>query len=152
MERIHESGPDPIIGWDDLIEGWSQDPAQVKRAFLHLTGFLSERSGVVLRLKSRPGVSYSLRASLKDQGDEARPLFALVDVVDDDPGQRWLSVCFYEDRVSDPLEMGNIVPKGLLGEDGYCFDVTEYREEMMAYLEERILEAYANTINPRPWS
>ena len=67
----------------------------------------------------------------------------MVDVIDDDPESRWLSVCFYGDDITDPDELGDLVPQGLLGEDGYCFDVTEHDARIIAYLGDRIGEAYA---------
>ena len=63
-----------------------------------------------------------------------------MDVIEDVDG-RWLSVCFYADTVSDPEERGNLVPLGLLGEDGYCFDVEEPDTVLEAYVLERIDEA-----------
>jgi len=74
-------------------------------------------------------------------------LFVMVDIVDDDPENRWLSVCFYGDMITDPNEEGDLVPEGLLGEDGYCFDLCEYDEAAISYLEQRIDEAYANSLS-----
>jgi hypothetical protein len=31
-----------------------------------------------------------------------------------------------------------------MGEDGYCFDLYEYDKEEMAYLKERLTQAYQN--------
>jgi hypothetical protein len=67
-----------------------------------------------------------------------------MDVIDDDPDSRWLSVCFYPDMITDPEERGNIIPLGLLGEDGYCFDYDEWNEEFLRYLETRLDEAHEN--------
>ena len=39
---------------------------------------------------------------------------------------------------------GNLVPEGILGEDGYCFDLFEYDRDLMTYIEQRIAEAYSN--------
>jgi len=61
--------------------------------------------------------------------------------VDDDPENRWLSVCFYADTVTDPESLGNLVPEGIMGENGYCFDVFEEDSSLFEYLEERIREA-----------
>ncbi len=70
----------------------------------------------------------------------------MVDIVDDDPGKRWLSVCFYGDSVTDPEEAGNLIPGGLLGEDGYCFDLYANDPETVAYLKKRIDEAHGNAV------
>ena len=126
-----------------FLDSWTEDGSGVKKAFLYLRDSLSKRKGVRAKFIYRPGVSGSFRVSAGEGGASGRPLFALVDIIDDDPGNRWLSVCFYEDTINDPDEEGNLVPQGLLGEDGYCFDITGYDASMMAYLDNRIEEAYS---------
>jgi len=66
----------------------------------------------------------------------------MVDVIDDDPTDRWISVCFYGAMITDPEEKGNFVPEGLLGEDAHCFDIEEPNEKDLAYVEARLDEAY----------
>ena len=65
----------------------------------------------------------------------------MVDVIEDEP--RWLSVCMYQDLVSDPDEEGDFVPGGLLGEDAICFDMETASDTQLAYIRERIDEACA---------
>ena len=65
----------------------------------------------------------------------------MVDIIDDDPENRWLSICFYAETITDPKEEDDIIPGGLLGEDGYCFDLFEEDNEMITYLKERMNEA-----------
>ncbi|WP_281491932.1 hypothetical protein [Desulfosarcina cetonica] len=69
----------------------------------------------------------------------------MVDVIEDAP--RWLSVCFYGDMISDPEDMGDFVPEGLLGEDAMCFDIDRWDDHLIAYVESRMDEAwqYAGT-------
>ena len=122
--------------WEDVDHG-------VKAAFIRLKERLSTTAGR-LSFKQRPGVSHSLRAYLNESEENSSGLFALVDIIDDDPESRWLSVCFYEYTITDPEERGNMVPLGILGEDGYCFDVTEHDADLLAYLKNRIDEAYEN--------
>jgi len=98
-----------------------------------------------LSVVPRPGISYSLRARAKTENEEGT-LITMIDIVDDDPDNRWLSVCFYGDCVTDSEEEGDLVPGGLLGEDGYCFDLYENNQNTIAYLEQRIDEAYENTL------
>ncbi len=88
----------------------------------------------------RPGVSYSLRGSLN--GDDG--LFVMIDVVDDDPEARWLSVCFYDAQVTDPKDIGDWVPEGLNGKDARCFDIGEEDAVLVSYVAERIQEAAKN--------
>ena len=126
---------------DRFLAQWQEEQTGTKAAFRRLKKSLSVQPRLLLSFKSRPGVSCSLRASVPNR-EGGGPLFALVDIVDDDPEKRWLSVCFYEETVTDPSELGNRVPQGILGEDGYCFDVTGYDEDLLSYLEERIDEAY----------
>jgi hypothetical protein len=125
---------------DDLgvfLLSWTDDA--VKELFITIRDCLASTPGVSLEYKGRPGVSHSLRARHEAQ---IRPLFVLVDVIDDDPAQRWLSVCFYADLLSDPEERGDLVPGGLLGEDARCFDADS--AENKDYLLARIKEAAAN--------
>ena len=81
-----------------------------------------------------------MRASHPNQG--SRPLFAMIDVIEDDP--RWLSVCFFGEMVSDPEEKGDMVPEGLLGQDAHCFDLDECDETAVAYVAARLDEAFSS--------
>ena len=128
-----------------FTDGWEGDVSQVKDVFGQLHGKLQTIENTVLSFKARPGVSYSLRAG-KYLGDDQPPrLFALIDVIDDDPENRWLSVCFYDGTVSDPDQLGNLIPQGILGDDGYCFDVNEGDKGLVPFLLQKIDEAFDNT-------
>lgn len=122
-----------------LIETWSETAANTKKAFLQIKEQLTSKPDTTLAFKARPGVSYSLRAACPGHD---RQLFVMADVIDDDPDNRWLSVCFYGDMISDPEELGDLIPGGLLGEDGYCFDIDEWQEELLNYVMARIDEAH----------
>ena len=135
-----------FIEMSDLLEGWKNDPKKVKNAFSAVKDKLLSKKDTILSFKSRPNVSYSLRANVKDCGSKSRPLFALVDIIDDDPGRRWLSVCFYGDMITDPDELGDLIPGGLLGSDGYCFDISERDDALRKYVGTRIREAYENAM------
>ena len=76
-----------------FLENWTTDPNNAKDAFVRFKDFLLTTPDVRFDFKARPGVSYSLRAA--NAKNDERPLFVLVDVVDDEPEARWLSVCFY---------------------------------------------------------
>ena len=123
-----------------FIDGWKDSPQQIRDSFVRLKDHLDAKDSLLYTFKARPGVSYSLRA--KHMLQQTRDLFVIIDVIDDDPDNRWLSVCFYPDMITDPEERGNIIPLGLLGEDGYCFDYDEWDEEFLGYLETRLDEAY----------
>ncbi len=127
---------------DALLNDWKDNDNQTRKAFSELVDHLKSLSDTTLEFVSRPGVSYSLRP--RHGAQAKRPLFAMVDVIDDDPDDRWLSVCFYGELVTDPQEAGDLVPEGLLGEDGYCFDMYEYDEQEVAYLKDRLTEAHSN--------
>jgi len=129
----------------EVLNKWTRDEINMKDAFLRLANRFAEKSQAVLSVVPRPGISYSLRARRKTE-DEEGTLITMIDIVDDDPENRWLSVCFYGDCVTDPEEEGDLVPGGLLGEDGYCFDLYENNQNTIAYLEQRIDEAYENTV------
>ena len=132
---------DPVL---KLLDGWSNNPGNVRELFLKLKEIISKKPEVVLDFKARPGVSYSLRGSVEKPSEKEKRFFVVVDVIDDDPDNRWLSVCFYEEWVTDPKGEGNVVPEGLFGMDGYCFDMFEYNESGLSYVAQRVDEAYAH--------
>jgi hypothetical protein len=123
-----------------FLRGWANPASPVRDFFLQLKATILELNGTELDFLARPGVSYSLRAEVAGGGHSR--LLILMDVVDDEPANRWLSVCFYADAVSDPQGVGNLVPKGILGEDGYCFDVFGEDASLLGYLKRRIRESY----------
>jgi hypothetical protein len=122
-----------------FLDRWTEDTLETKPVFLALLQMGLSLPGVRFEFQQRPGVSHSLRLMHEDQTD--RPLFAMIDVIDDDPSQRWLSVCFYGDMIQDPEQMGDLIPEGLLGSDGYCFDITGSDASIRDYVGQRILEA-----------
>jgi hypothetical protein len=124
-----------------MLQAWQQDPMNMKQTFIDYAEWLAAQEGVRLEYKARPGVSYSLRATHANQS--TRPLFVLVDIVDDEPEARWLSVCFYADMVNDPEELGDFVPQGLMGEDACCLNLDEDNNDLRAYVRARIEEAAA---------
>jgi len=124
-----------------FLEAWKDAPQGIKEAFVRLKTNLAVKNDLRFSFKARPGVSYSLRTAHALQKERA--LFVIMDVIDDDPENRWLSVCFYPDMITDPDERGNLIPWGLLGEDGYCFDLDAWDGEYLSYLEARQDEAYS---------
>lgn len=92
---------------------------------------------------SRPARALPIPCAARIRPSKGGTFFALIDVIDDDPEQRWLSVCFYDDLVTDEQEQGDWVPGGLMGEDARCFNVDEADEDLVAYVVERIREAGA---------
>lgn len=120
----------------EFLDGW--EPGFSRDSFERFRAALEAMEGVECEFVARPGVSYSLRP--RKAGQE-RPLFALVDVVDD-PSGRWLSVCSYADFVSDPDEQGDFVPEGLMGQDAICFDVDEDAPESVEFVLSKLDEAY----------
>lgn len=127
---------------ETFIENWTDNDAQNKKAFIEIHNHLRTLENTTLDFNERPGVSYSLRP--RHDSQKNRSLFAMVDVIDDDPSERWLSVCFYGEMITDPDEAGDLIPEGLLGEDGYCFDLYEYNTDEVAYLKQRLTQAHKN--------
>ncbi|QTA78220.1 Uncharacterized protein dnl_04370 [Desulfonema limicola] len=120
-----------------FIENWTDTEEENKKAFVRFKDYLAAMPGVILDYVPREGVTYSLRAVHENQKDKS--LFVMVDVIEDEP--RWLSVCFYGEMISDPDDIGDFVPEGLLGEDAMCFDLEEYDEDKISYIEARLDEA-----------
>ncbi len=125
-----------------FIEEWKVTPDKNsnKATFLRFKDYLAELDGVSLDFISRPGVTYSLRAVHSAQKE--KDLFVMVDVIEDT--ERWLSVCFYGEMITDPESKGDMVPGGLLGEDATCFDLEDQDETLITYIETRLEEASQN--------
>lgn len=127
---------------ETFIEAWRAGDSSMKECFLALFRTVSAFTDTTLDFVARPGISYSLRPRHANQQD--RQLFAIIDVIDDDPEERWLSVCFYEDMITDPEERGEVIPGGLAGSDGYCFDVFKADGAVVPYLTARLQEAWTS--------
>ncbi|MDY6852608.1 MAG: hypothetical protein SV487_11125 [Thermodesulfobacteriota bacterium] len=134
---------DTSITLEEISASWPSGQSGLGRAFGELAGKAGRRPGTKFSLVSREGISYSFRAALIDPPrDRVRPVFFLADVIIS-PSEPWfLSVCFYEDEITDPKELGNPIPQGLYGETGYCFDVDDYDPGLLAYLKDRMIEAH----------
>ncbi len=122
-----------------LGEWGDESDLPMKKWFQLLFDTVKTMEDVELQFVARPGVSFSIRPKHIKQTD--RELFAIIDVIDDDPAERWLSVCFYGDMITDPEERGEVIPGGLSGSDGYCFDMFEDDEQLASYLVDRLKEA-----------
>ena len=133
-----------MSGLEDFLAGWTEAAGGARDAFLHLRGFLASLPGVDFAYRGRPGVSHSLRAARS--GQAGRPLFAIIDVIDDDPAARWISACLYADLASDPAGRATPVPGGILGEDALCFDLDSCDPDLVGYVEERLAEAHAAAV------
>ncbi|WP_428561511.1 MAG: hypothetical protein ACP59X_19105 [Solidesulfovibrio sp. DCME] len=123
---------------DAFLTGWQDDSNGVKDAFLRLKNVLDSLSEATVSFVPRPPATYSLRA----EPPRGRPVITMVDVASLD-GERFLSVCFYADTITDPEERGDLIPGGLLSNDGYCFDIDSNDDDHVSYVEARILEAAA---------
>jgi hypothetical protein len=125
---------------ETFINSWGDGNSSVKSGFLELYRHARAMAGVKFHFVGRSGVSYSLRprGSRQRQGE----FFAIIDVIDDDPEARWLSVCFYGEMITDPANRGEVIPGGLAGADGYCFDVAGEEAGVIDYLQERCREAW----------
>lgn len=132
-----------LAALNPLLDDWSTDNA-LRKAFDTLRAHLEAMSDIELSARARPGVSWSLRAAAPQESE--RPLFAMVDVVDDDPTERWLSVCFYDDMITDADELGDWIPGGLFGNDARCFNIEEADDAFIAYVAERLSEACATAL------
>ena len=128
-----------LLELETFLGRWEDNALQVKKTFRLFKDYLADKADLGFVFKARPGVSYSLRAKHLQQ--TKRELFVIVDVIDE-PENRCLYICFYPDMITDPQDKGVLIPLGLLGEDGYCFDLEEWDEEYVQYLLRRLDEAY----------
>ena len=132
---------------DAFLSSWPEDQSTLKQAYLELIESVKSKPLATWTFVSRAGISYSFRAQTSDSNtDRKRPVFLLMDVIPEQEGPFWLSVCFYEDEITDPAGEGNAIPQGLFQETGYCFDMDDGEGEMPAYLKQRVDEAYAASI------
>ena len=127
-----------IYELNEFINQWTDSANQTKKAFLQLLEHLKQKDQIQFEFIPREGLTYSLRASHPNQKN--RPLFGMIDVIEDDP--RWLSVCFFGEMINDPEDKGDMVPEGLLGEDAHCFDIENYEAAEIAYVADRLDEAF----------
>ena len=125
---------------EKFINDWQEDALGLKPAFISYFNDLKGMADADIEFNERPGISYSLRGMHKN--GNGKPLFVMIDVIDDDPTERWLSICFYGDTIVDPDGEGDLIPEGLLGDDGYCFDLVDADESLTTYVRQRIHEAY----------
>ncbi|MDK9705821.1 MAG: hypothetical protein OEL83_02115 [Desulforhopalus sp.] len=124
---------------ESFLGDWYGEHQPMRHWFAIFYKELVMMSEVSLAFIARPGVSYSLRPRLNN--GNGREFFAIIDVIDDDPANRWLSVCFYEDMITDPEGRGESIPGGLGGSDGYCFDLPDDDTDFGRYLIARLREA-----------
>lgn len=137
------------IDMAELSALWPQGQRELWAAFVELHQSVRELPGTDCQLVCRPGVSYSLRAMIPEPDPaRLRPVFFLVDVVVSEVDPWFLSVCFYEDEISDPQGLGNPVPQGLYQETGYCFDLETYDQILISYVKQRLLEAFQASSQP----
>ena len=100
---------------EEFIENWREGEAWSREGFLALYRHVTAMQGVELNFVGRPGVSFSLRPRGAKQPQDG--FYAIIDVIDDDPRERWLSVCFYGEMINDPESRGEVIPGGLAGAD-----------------------------------
>ena len=129
---------------EQFLEQWTEDEAGMPVFFEKVYNYLRNQENAQLDFKARPGIISSLRA--KHEHQQKRELYVLVDVIDDEPEERWLSICFYADLVTDPQGLGDVVPGGLAGEDACCFDI-DAPEGKERFMLDRLNEAYATTVS-----
>lgn len=128
----------------DLRSSWPADQEGLLAVFDELRVWAAGKPGLRTAIVTRPGISHSLRASTAVLPlGRSRPVFFLIDVVVSDADPWFLSVCFYEDEITDPEERGNPIPLGLYDETGYCFDVDGPDDGLVTYIKIRVDEAYS---------
>lgn len=129
----------------EFLDGWKQTRTMPRQRLFPIWIFWPRTAAMSFTFKGRPGISYSLRA--RHAAQIRRELFVLVDVVDDEPDNRWLSVCFYNNMITDAEDLGDFVPDGLMNEDARCFNLESDDTHMRDYIMARLGEAARNAAN-----
>lgn len=119
----------------EFFATWN-DGSEMRKFCESLYAHMALLPGVGIGFVSRPNVSHSVRMTDGDGN-----ILALLDVIDDDPAARWLSLCFPDHLVSDPDDAGDVVPQGLSGKDARCFSVDAIFPETEGYMKARLDEA-----------
>ena len=127
---------DTAMEIQNFYEQWN-DVSGMKALCNSLHSHMASFAGLHIGFVARPGVSYSIRLLVR--GTEA--VVALLDVIDDDPEDRWLSLCFPDAIITDPDEEGDLVPNGLNGNDARCFSIDTMTDTVKGYLKARLGEA-----------
>jgi len=127
-----------IAELEKFIQEWQENAESIKGIFVHFKNLLESLDNTEFEFVVREGLTFSLR--VKHPQQQKIPLFAMIDVIEGEP--RWLSICFYAEMITDPEELGDFVPGGLLGEDAFCFDVADNENNLIDYLTYRLQEAY----------
>ena len=139
---MSDAGSDMTL--DQFLSEWPAGQAELKKMFETFRRGVSALAGAQESFLPRPGVSYSLRWELAGQSpDSQRPLFVMADVVPLGEDELMLSICFFQEDISDPDELGNGIPGGLYGQDGYCFDLEDDEPGLVDYCLARAIEAHA---------
>jgi hypothetical protein len=123
---------------DDFLNSWAVDGSEetdewqskVKAVFTDFYNLFKHHK-LQMTWHARPGKCYSL--DVFAQG--ATSGFARLDIVDDDPEERWLFLCIKKDLAEDPENYGEVMPEILDGQDALCFDIDERDDVMRAYLQ-----------------
>lgn len=123
----------------NFIEGWGNESPKVKSMAKSMCDCLCNVPNLEFAYRGRPGISHSLR--IGPGSDPDRPFFALIDVIDDEPEARWLSICMYADLVDDPKDLADPIPGGLDGNDAMCFDLDEDAEDTITYVLDVLVKA-----------
>ena len=131
---------------ETYLNGWPPERKALKQNLLTLKDHALGLEKVKLEFVARPGVSHSFRFDLDPRpAGRKRGLFCMMDVVEVE-GEAFLSVCFYQEEITDPDELGDGIPDGLFNEDGYCFDLEGDDGGLASYLARRITEAHASAL------
>lgn len=122
------------------IPVWRGGRESLEQTFKALKARAEELCGVGLSVQPRSGIGHSFRGITEDRAD--RPVWVLLDVLEPDNEPWWLSICFFADSITDPDDLGEVIPGGLFGADGYCFDIEKNDEQIINYLSQRLTEAW----------
>ncbi len=128
-----------------FLAEWQENGADssLKIFFLEIIRRLDSVPRMVFKFTAHDHAGNTLRAL---RPDLHRPLIALMEIPDDSPSPRSFSIRFYDDALRDPHELGDWIPRGLVGEDARSFTFEGNQPALADYL----LDCLSGLLNRLP--
>ena len=114
-----------------FLTAWKEHAPDLRALFVEIVRRLETVSGMMLDFHAHDHAGNSLRALLPGLH---RPLVALLEISDETDSPDSFAIRFYEDTLDDPRELGDWIPRGLLGEDARSFSIGRNQPALADYV------------------